>query len=148
MTSRSAPRRLAPLALAGLLVLGVSALSSCTPGVTAAEAARAQVGVRYVYGGSSPSGFDCSGLTSWAWKQAGVTLPRTASAQHQATARISKADLQPGDLVFYGSGSVSHVAIYVGEGKIVQARKAGYPVEVQSIDWWASNRIGYGRVNV
>jgi cell wall-associated NlpC family hydrolase len=117
------------------------------PRPTASYAAVSQLGVRYTWGGSNPvTGFDCSGLTSWAWAQAGALIPRTAAEQYRATRRITRAELRPGDLVFYGYGTVSHVAMYVGDGRIVQARKIGVPVEHQSVDWWASNRVGYGRV--
>jgi cell wall-associated NlpC family hydrolase len=109
--------------------------------------AKAQLGKKYEYGSAGPDTFDCSGLTSYAWKAAGITLPRSAADQYAATTRITKAQLLPGDLIFYASGSsVSHVAMYVGDGKLVQARKTGYPVESQDVDWWSSNRVGYGRI--
>ena len=139
----------AKLAFASVAFVAAATLSSCTPGQTAGDSAKAQVGVAYTVGGSTPaSGFDCSGLTSWAWAKAGLTIPRTAAAQYNASRRITKAELQPGDLVFYGfSGRVSHVAMYVGGGQIVQAQKAGVPVNVQSVEWWATNRIGFGRIS-
>jgi cell wall-associated NlpC family hydrolase len=142
-STRSAHR----LLLAGAL-LAMTLLASCTPGRSAADAASSQVGVPYAVGGTAPSqGFDCSGLTAWAWAQADVTIPRTAAAQYAATTRITRAELRAGDLVFFGfGGKVSHVAMVVGDGRIVQARKVGTRVELQSLDWWASNRIGYGRV--
>lgn len=134
------------------LLVGVSSLGGCSmrPQIAVA-AARSQTGVRYVYGGASRSeGFDCSGLTSWAWKQAGVSIPRTSRDQYYATARISRAQLQPGDLVFYGySGRVSHVAMYVGGGRIIQARKTGTTVQEDYVDrYWTSALIGYGRVRM
>lgn len=146
------------LALLGFLLVSVTGITACqpapnakagSPGETAAAAARQQLGQPYKYGGESRAegGFDCSGLTSYAWKQAGVSLPRTARDQYSQTRRITKSDLRPGDLVFYAaSGSVSHVAIYVGNGRMVQAQKPGVPVNEQSIDWWSSNRVGFGRV--
>jgi cell wall-associated NlpC family hydrolase len=146
------------LALLGLLLVSVTGITACqpvpieraeSPGETASAAARQQLGQPYVWGGESRSegGFDCSGLTSYAWKQAGVSLPRTTREQYSQTRRIDKSDLRPGDLVFYAaSGSISHVAIYVGNGRIIQAQKPGVPVNEQSIDWWASNRVGFGRV--
>ncbi|MGZ4427415.1 MAG: NlpC/P60 family protein [Nocardioidaceae bacterium] len=82
--------------------------------------AMAQVGKSYVYGATGPSSFDCSGLTMRAWQSAGVTLPRTAAAQMSAGTPVSSSNLQPGDLVFYYS-PVSHVGMYIGNGRIVNA---------------------------
>ena len=142
--------RLASLAVVALVLVGAGSLSACTPQITAVQAAREQIGQPYVNGGESPSegGFDCSGLTYYAWKQAGVTLPRSSSAQYSWATKIKRADLQPGDLVFYASGStVSHVALYAGNGKIIQARKPGVPAgEYDLATWWTSNLVGYGRI--
>ena len=82
--------------------------------------AMAQVGKSYVYGATGPSSFDCSGLTMSAWQSAGVTIPRTAAAQMSAGTPVSSSNLQPGDLVFYYS-PVSHVGMYIGNGRIVNA---------------------------
>ena len=92
----------------------------------AAEAPQ-YLGVPYVYGGASPSGFDCSGFTSWLYKQHGYSLPRSASAQYGNYGRkVSRSELQPGDLVFFSSpgsgGRINHVALYVGGGDIIHAR--------------------------
>jgi peptidoglycan DL-endopeptidase CwlO len=87
-------------------------------------AARRAIGRPYVYGAVGPNSFDCSGLTGWAWKQAGVSLPRTSQAQAGAGRSIPVADIQPGDLVVYYSDA-SHVGIYVGGGQIVHAPKPG-----------------------
>mgnify|MGYP001481645781 FL=1 len=142
--------RFASLALVAVVLVGAGSLSACTPQITAVQAAREQIGQPYVNGGESPSegGFDCSGLTYYAWKQAGVTLPRSSSAQYSWATKIKRADLQPGDLVFYAAGStVSHVALYAGNGKIIQARKPGIPAgEYDLATWWTSNLVGYGRV--
>lgn len=150
MTTR---HRLASAALAVVVLAFGASLSACMPddpGQTAAEHARQQVGRPWVYGGSSPeTGFDCSGLTSYAWRQAGVTsMPRSSGAQYQWTERISRDELRSGDLVFYGyNGSVSHVAIYAGNDTIIQARNSRYPVEESSLStYWTDHRIGYGRV--
>jgi cell wall-associated NlpC family hydrolase len=96
-------------------------------------------GVPYVYGGSSPSGFDCSGLTSYVYRQAGISIPRTASAQQAAATRVSNP--QPGDLVFFGSPAY-HVGIYVSPGRMIDAQRPGTTIGNHSI-WTAP--AGYGR---
>jgi cell wall-associated NlpC family hydrolase len=101
-----------------------------------------QIGKPYGYGDAGPNSYDCSGLTSAAWAAAGKSLPHNAAAQYSATARISRSDLQPGDLVFYRSNG--HVAIYVGGGKIIDAPSAGRDVLHRTIDIMTPN--GYGRV--
>lgn len=83
--------------------------------------AMAQVGKRYVYGAMGPSSYDCSGLTMRAWGAAGVGLPHSSRAQQGSGTRVAESELQPGDLVFYYS-PVSHVAMYIGNGMIVEAR--------------------------
>nr|WP_174262539.1 NlpC/P60 family protein [Actinoplanes sp. OR16] len=100
------------------------------------------IGKPYGYGDDGPNSYDCSGLTSAAWRAAGKSLPHNAAAQYSATARISKSDLQPGDLVFYRSNG--HVALYVGDGKIIDAPSAGRDVLYRGIGIMTPN--GYGRV--
>ena len=111
----------------------------------AVAAAKSQLGVPYVWGGESPGvGFDCSGLTQWSWRQAGVSLPRTAAAQYDAIAHIPLSDLQPGDLLFWAyGGGISHVAMYVGGGEVIQAPETGEVVSYQGI--WGSGLVGAGR---
>jgi cell wall-associated NlpC family hydrolase len=96
-------------------------------------AALAQVGDPYVWGGSGPNGFDCSGLTSYAYAAVGVSLPHSSRAQSRMGTAVSRGDLQPGDLVFFGS-PVYHVGIYVGGGKMVHARDFHMPVAVTTVD--------------
>ncbi|MEU5599241.1 NlpC/P60 family protein [Streptomyces sp. NPDC020298] len=95
-----------------------------TPGAATAVAfARRQLGVPYLWGGSGNSGYDCSGLVRAAWYAAGVTLPRTATAQARAGIRIIRPQLQPGDLVFtHGYG---HVQLYTGHGRVIEAAHPG-----------------------
>jgi cell wall-associated NlpC family hydrolase len=98
--------------------------ASQTAAQSAVRYAEAQVGKAYQWGATGPNAFDCSGLTYAAYKQAGVTIPRTSQEQSTAGRAVSRADLQPGDLVFsyWGSGSSpDHVAIYVGGGDVVEA---------------------------
>ncbi|MDQ2709012.1 MAG: C40 family peptidase [Actinomycetota bacterium] len=84
-------------------------------------------------GGLGPGAFDCSGLMLWAYKQAGVSLPRTSAAQSNAGTSVSKNDLKPGDLVFYYS-PVSHVGMYLGNGKILHASEPGVPVKISDVN--------------
>ena len=98
----------------------------------AVQYALAQVGDAYVWGATGPNAFDCSGLTSAAWAQAGVSLPHSSSAQMGSGTRVSSSDLRPGDLVFYYS-PVSHVGIYIGNGQIVDAANPSTGVRVTSV---------------
>jgi cell wall-associated NlpC family hydrolase len=100
---------------------------------SAVQKALGKVGAPYRWGASGPSAFDCSGLTSWAFKQAGVSLPRTSRAQSAVGTPVSKANLQPGDLVFFYK-PVSHVAIYIGNGKVVHASTSGQPVKIGNLN--------------
>ncbi len=106
------------------------------PGSAAAvaiAAALAQVGDRYAAGGTGPDAFDCSGLTSYAYATAGVSLPHSSRAQSTMGRQVPRNQLQPGDLVFYYS-PISHVALYIGNGMIVHARTYGKPLAVTSVD--------------
>jgi Cell wall-associated hydrolases (invasion-associated proteins) len=96
-------------------------------------------GVPYVYGGTTPSGFDCSGYTQYVFNRVGITLPRTAEEQRQATTRVSTP--QVGDLVFFGSPAY-HVGIYAGNGKMWDSPTTGKSVALRSIFSGAT----YGRV--
>lgn len=108
-------------------------------------AASSQIGTPYVWAGSSPAtGFDCSGFTMWAWSHGGRSLPHSAAAQMGMTRRISRSQLQPGDLVFYGS-PVHHVALYVGNNTIVHAPGRGKFVRYDSVDYWSAY-AGAGRL--
>jgi cell wall-associated NlpC family hydrolase len=101
----------------------------------AIAAAKSQLGLPYRYGGSSPStGFDCSGLMLWSWAQVGVSLPRTSRAQFAATQRIPISQLQPGDLVFFGS-PVYHVGMYVGGGQMIHSPHTGDVVKISSVGY-------------
>ncbi|MDQ1446084.1 MAG: peptidoglycan DL-endopeptidase CwlO [Acidimicrobiaceae bacterium] len=114
------------------------------PGAERAVAeAKRQIGKPYQYGAGGPDSFDCSGLTSWAWRAGGVSLPHSSSAQYSATHRVAISDVQPGDILFYGS-PIHHVGIYVGNGSMVEASHSGTPVRYASI--YRSDLVGAGRV--
>lgn len=102
-------------------------------GVAALEAAKTKIGAPYVWGGNGPDSFDCSGLTSWAYKQAGVSIPRTAAQQAAAGTPVDLDDLQLGDLVTFYEGA-SHVGIYAGDGQVLNAPTQGVPVSYAPID--------------
>jgi cell wall-associated NlpC family hydrolase len=93
------------------------------------------VGDPYVWGGAGPKVFDCSGLVQWSMRQAGIVMPRVASDQARTGPLIPLSDLQPGDLLFYHTDPtapsyISHVAIYIGNGLMVQAPEPGMDVQV------------------
>jgi len=95
----------------------------------AVKAAESRVGDPYVWGASGPNAFDCSGLVMWAYEQAGIQLPHFSGAQYADTVHIPMSDLQPGDLVFF-SNPDEHVAMYVGNGDVVQAPYTGADVQI------------------
>ncbi len=102
---------------------------SSSAAAVAVAAAESRVGDPYVWGAAGPSSFDCSGLVMWAYEQAGIQLPHFSGAQYADTVHIPMSDLQPGDLVFFSNPDI-HVAMYVGNGMIVQAPYTGAYVEI------------------
>jgi cell wall-associated NlpC family hydrolase len=98
----------------------------------AVNAALSKLGSAYVWGATGPSTFDCSGLMQWAYKQAGISLPRTSSAQAGFGTAVSRDQLQPGDLVAYYS-PVSHIGMYLGDGKMVHAPTSGDVVKISPL---------------
>jgi hypothetical protein len=102
----------------------------------AIKAAEAKLGANYVYGAEGPSTFDCSGLMVWAWGKAGVQLPRTSQAQAKFGKPVSAKNIKPGDLVTsnWGGGPASHVAMYIGGGKVIHAPRPGRTVTVAKLD--------------
>ncbi len=121
-----------------------AAAAEQAPADEAVDVALDQLGKPYQWGGNGPNSFDCSGLTRYAWAAAGVDLPRTSSAQYSATTRISRSELRPGDLVFYHS-PISHVAMYIGDGKVVEAPNSGNNVRIREDGLTRNGVVGYGR---
>ncbi|CAM2853056.1 C40 family peptidase [Cutibacterium acnes] len=107
--------------------------------------ALAQLGKPYIWGGTGPTGYDCSGLMMASWGKAGVSLPRTAAAQYAAGTPVSTSDLQPGDLVFFYPG-ITHVGMYIGDGKFIHASspRTGIKVSVlaQQPSYQGARRFG------
>jgi cell wall-associated NlpC family hydrolase len=100
---------------------------------TVIQAALSRIGDPYVWGGSGPSQFDCSGLVMWSFQQAGMSLPHSSQALAQGGQAVSMDQIQPGDLVTYYSDA-SHVGIYIGDGMMVHASTFGVPVRVAPVD--------------
>ncbi|NJD32109.1 MAG: NlpC/P60 family protein [Gammaproteobacteria bacterium] len=121
-----------------------------TPGAAALVAAESRIGAPYRYGGSGPDAFDCSGLVSYAYRQAGISVPRTAAEQYAAAQPVTRGDLRPGDLVFFrlSGRDVSHVGIYAGNDQFVHAPQSGGEVRMASLDdeWYRKRYAGAGRL--
>jgi cell wall-associated NlpC family hydrolase len=105
----------------------------------------AELGKPYQWGATGPNSFDCSGLTQYVWRAAGVSIPRVAADQDAWTIPVPLSQLLPGDLVFYGKTYIHHVGIYIGDGLMINAPYTGTVVQVSSI-WW-SDLAGFGRVH-
>ena len=100
----------------------------------AVQAALDQMGDSYSWGADGPSSFDCSGLMMYAWGKAGVSLPHSSQAQASEGRRVSRANLMPGDLVFFGS-PIHHVGMYIGNGRMVHAPRPGKSVQINDVDY-------------
>ncbi len=112
--------------------------------------AKSLLGCSYSYGAAGPTSFDCSGFTQYVYKHCGISIPRTSSAQYASATKISKSQLQAGDLVFFTSSSgssVGHVAIYIGNGQIIHAANSSTGVCISSMNstYYTSHYVGCGR---
>ena len=109
-----------------------------------------QIGTPYRYGGHSPSGFDCSGLVYYAYRQQGMNVPRSTTQQLSYARKIAYADLTYGDLVFFriSKNKVSHVGIYIGGKKFVHAPSSGKLVQISSLNnkYWRQRIVSIGRI--
>lgn len=142
--SRSATRTSLDRSTAGTSTRSVTGGSSASArGSSVIAVASRYIGVPYRYGGTTPSGFDCSGYTQYVYAQLGVTIPRTADQQYDAATRVPSSQARPGDLVFFlGSGGAYHVAVFAGDGMIYDAGKPGRTVTKREI--WSAD-IAFGR---
>lgn len=106
------------------------------------------LGVPYIYGGESPQGFDCSGLVQFAYRSAGINVPRTAREQLKASRKIDVDEAAAGDLLFFKSPQNSHVGIYLGDGRFVHAPASSRNVSIGSLDdpYYKSHFVRAGRL--
>jgi murein DD-endopeptidase len=113
------------------------------------ELARDELGVPYLYGGTTPRGFDCSGLVYYVYRHAGIKVPRTANAQFYASHPLTIEQLRPGDLVFFeiAGDAQMHVGIYAGAGSFIHAPETGESVSYAQLDnpYWKTHFVGGGR---
>lgn len=120
-----------------------------SPGTLAASIATAQIGVPYRYGGSSPAGFDCSGLVYFSYGQSGKSVPRTTAGLWKNANPVDQSQLQAGDILFFRiEGKVSHVGMYLDDGRFVHAPASGRYVSVESLnsDFYRQAFIRGGRL--
>lgn len=115
---------------------------------TVISTAEGFIGLPYVWGGTSPAGFDCSGLTQYAYRQIGVNLQRTSQEQFEEGVPVSANQLQPGDLVFFSTytSGASHVGIYIGNGRMVNSEGLGLMITDINSDYWGPRYIGARRI--
>lgn len=137
LSSQAAPAAYAAVVEAPAAVQAAPAQSN---GQAIVDAARSKIGAPYGWGATGPNAFDCSGLTSWAYTQAGKDIPRTSQAQAQAGQQVSRADMQPGDIIVYYPGA-THVGLYVGDGKMVDSLGSGYVVDERPVDYMPIHSI-------
>lgn len=110
------------------------------------EIAKLYIGTPYVYGGSSPDGFDCSGFVKYVYSKIGVDLPRTSNSQAKIGTYVTAEQLQPGDIVCFGYGSyIGHVGIYVGDGQFIHAPRRGTTVCYSDINGSYGGPLKYAR---
>ena len=125
--------------------------SAASAGSSVASIGKSHIGVPYVWGGTSTSGFDCSGFVGYVFNQVGVSLPRTSADAYGVGQAVSKADLQVGDLVFFTTykAGPSHMGIYVGDNSFVHASSSkGVTVDSLSNTYWNNTYLGANRVDI
>lgn len=141
LTLPAIPATAAPIAIPGLGTFeipgpgsapGPQASPMATSGQRALDAAMSKLGAPYVWGATGPNSFDCSGLVQWAYRQAGVSVPRTTYDQAGGGSPVGRGDLRPGDVVLFNGAE--HVGLYAGGGTVVHAPTAGQPVKKAPLD--------------
>ncbi len=117
-------------------------------GATVVQTASNYIGSSYVYGAAGPNSFDCSGFTSYVYRQHGINLNRTAAGQYSNGTAVARSNLQPGDLVMFGKSGINHVGIYIGGGNIVHAanRQRGVTIDTINSGYYNNNYVGARRV--
>ena len=113
-------------------------------GIRAAVYARRFLGVPYQWGGSSPGGFDCSGLVRYVYQRFGVNLPHSSYADFDLGRRVGRRGLKPGDLVFFSG--LGHVGMYVGRGRFIHAPHTGTSVQISPLNQWGGSYVGARRL--
>ena len=136
----------APTVADSWLAIPAAAPADASRAAQVVSIAMQYLGVPYVWGGASPSGFDCSGLTSFVYAQIGISLPHYAAAQYGYGVPVSRDDLQPGDLVFFHG--LGHMGMYIGGGSFIHAPHTGDVVKISSIyeGYYTANWVGARRV--
>jgi cell wall-associated NlpC family hydrolase len=138
-----------PAAAAGRIVVEPR-IADATVGGAIADVAMGMVGTRYLYGGADPlEGFDCSGLVYYSYGQAGYRVPRTSQELFRVARKISVGDADPGDLMFFqDQAKLSHVGIYLGDGRFVHAPASGRNVAVGSLEqpYYRQHLVAVGRL--
>ena len=146
-------KRIIQMIIAVLLISVAPFMSTQASAATGNEIvnyAKSLEGIRYQYGGTTTSGFDCSGFTSYVFDKMGISLNRTAASQYTEGSAVSKSNLQPGDLVFFDNlGYTSHVGIYIGNGKFISATtsKGTSVASINDPYYWGKYYLGAKRIN-
>lgn len=142
-----APGCARPLATVDTFEPSAAAVSSPAASGRVVSIAKSQVGTRYVWGGSSPAGFDCSGFVMYVYGQVGVALPHNAAKQYRYGTPVARDRLEPGDVVFFDG--LGHNGIYIGDGRFIHARRSGGGVMISRLDesWYRTRWVGGRRLS-